>query len=79
MNVCRNRYVLVIPDGRMIADQDYISDTDARELTDDKNEALCFSSEKIAVLRAGLIRHLYGDLTVKQVQIQFPHYLRRVK
>ena len=79
MNAYRSRYVLMTPDGRMIADQDYISDTDARDLTDNKNEALCFSDQSVAILRAGLIRHLYGDLTVKQVQIPFPHHLRRVK
>ena len=79
MNAYRSRYVLMTPDGRMIADQDYISDTDARDLTDNKNEALCFSDHSVAILRAGLIRHLYGDLTVTQVQIPFPHHLRRVK
>ena len=79
MNVYRNRWVLTVPDGRMIADQDYISDTDARELTADVNEALCFTSENLAVLRASLVRHLYGSLEVKQVPVQFPHHLRRVK
>ena len=79
MNSHRVRYALITPDGKMLADQDYISDTDVREKTDDPCEALCFASQAEAIRRAGLIRHLYGVIEVKQVHVPFPHHLRRVK